>query len=671
MVKNNYSQQIQSVKAGWIQEITNSFSTHKNQSIAFANLWIRIMTNGGEKGSNILTQTTAFAAYILNLDKTNLDLRKTVETINTKVHHATDLDHEFVFNQKTGLLSEKALSDLVAIEAYLISIMPQQIAISSVPKLVGEEAVLQGGAPLINNNIRLNRYVAPVMHEALDVLFSQGFALNNDITALTGLPTADDVRHSYLRRQRHAIQQVSELATDKFYFQYTLDYRGRQYCRNPVFNVMDDSFSKAIVNFSESKPLGKNGLGALMIHYANVSGQDKLSFDDRVAWSRSAGQVLAKKLRAANNNWLEISKLIGSNRHAFEQYATAMDYLRAVESSNPSTYESSLVTHQDATNSGFQFGAALTGCTQLALHTNLTGAQNRSTQPGDLYKVVAEVFYRKLESFQQYSAWLPYVNRNMLKQSVMIIGYGAGMSSVLEKILLYVTQEDGKSDGRGIYVPHLIEPFLENETYIRGEGFLLAPLDSWSDKKKIDHFCSLLEEALSESLGSMLGLTSIFKKDIAKYLNDNNTEIIQWVAPDGFRVKHEHRTNEGRRIGTKKTFTLRDLPEGEKDPIDKSSMANSLPPNFIHSIDGFLVRLAARMSDKEKVAFVPIHDSFGTHAGTYFNLHTILKKAFVETMSYPWFENFLKENKLDSSTYNIKVGSYDSVEAISSTYMFS
>ena len=98
-------------------------------------------------------------------------------------------------------------------------------------------------------------------------------------------------------------------------------------------------------------------------------------------------------------------------------------------------------------------------------------------------------------------------------------------------------------------------------------------------------------------------------------------------------------------------------------------MSRALPPNFIHSMDAQLLRTAAIMAVGNNIAYVPIHDSFGTHAADFWSLNDILKKSFVETMSYDWYSNFCTSNDV-KPTLKI-VDSYDYHEAANVAYMFS
>ncbi len=71
---------------------------------------------------------------------------------------------------------------------------------------------------------------------------------------------------------------------DAFYFPHNLDFRGRVYPIAPHLNHMGHDICRGLLLFSKAEPIGPDGLYWLKIHLANQMGQDKLSFQDRVAY---------------------------------------------------------------------------------------------------------------------------------------------------------------------------------------------------------------------------------------------------------------------------------------------------------------------------------------------------------------------------------------------------
>jgi DNA-directed RNA polymerase, mitochondrial len=64
-----------------------------------------------------------------------------------------------------------------------------------------------------------------------------------------------------------------------------MDFRGRVYPIPPHLNHMGADLNRGMLEFSEGKPLGEEGLRWLKIHLANKIGKDKLPLDERAAYA--------------------------------------------------------------------------------------------------------------------------------------------------------------------------------------------------------------------------------------------------------------------------------------------------------------------------------------------------------------------------------------------------
>ena len=74
---------------------------------------------------------------------------------------------------------------------------------------------------------------------------------------------------------------------EKIYFPTNLDFRGRIYPIPPHLNHIGNDVCRSLLKFSKKKPLTNRGVRWLKIHVANKLGNDKVSFDDRVAYTES------------------------------------------------------------------------------------------------------------------------------------------------------------------------------------------------------------------------------------------------------------------------------------------------------------------------------------------------------------------------------------------------
>jgi DNA-directed RNA polymerase, mitochondrial len=71
---------------------------------------------------------------------------------------------------------------------------------------------------------------------------------------------------------------------ERIYFPQNVDFRGRIYPLPPNLNHLGADISRGLLEFGEGKPLGKEGLYWLKIHLSNKMGNDKLPFEDRLAF---------------------------------------------------------------------------------------------------------------------------------------------------------------------------------------------------------------------------------------------------------------------------------------------------------------------------------------------------------------------------------------------------
>ena len=613
------------VTADFITEILSlpRWKSLNERIMVYANLIARMSE---DREQSIAALTAGIAAKALKTNKDDVDFREACYRCNKAVHKLVDEDDEYIWNDE-GTLTNKWATDHHLIAQALLGATPDALMPTTEPHPLDDYAYHREHH-LINNRLEMHRADMGTVYDAMDVLYTQGYKLNPVILNLKNLPMDLNVGKNYAAKV--IALSNSEAFEDEFFFKYTMDSRGRIYARSLIVQPQGASFDKAILNFSEAKPLGKYGLQALMIHYANCSGHDKLSFMDRIKWARSEGHVKALNMVECRGNWLAIEELIEDNKHGYEEYAAAIDYLNATRSLDPTTYESALVTHQDATNSGFQFGAALTGDRQTAEDVNITASRSKDTAPADLYKKMAHNLVQEL-SVTTLLKVLPEIDRKFCKKPIMVTGYGAGIKAVMSDI-----QEK--------------HPEIDDD--------LLAELKP--------HVLAALEETAS----SMLQLTDVLRTHGQDLIEGTGVEQITWITPDGFKCIQEYRDKSAREVKlNKNNVSYLKLEKGEKDPIDESKMGTALPPNFIHSIDAQVLRTAAIKTKQENIAFCPIHDSFGTHAGSFFILNKLLKESFVETMNWPWYLNFCDSNGLKAQ--DIRQGDYEVEECLQATYMFS
>jgi len=107
---------------------------------------------------------------------------------------------------------------------------------------------------------------------------------------------------------------------------------------------------------------------------------------------------------------------------------------------------------------------------------------------------------------------------------------------------------------------------------------------------------------------------------------------VEWTTPDGFLVIQHYREvavdrKQLRYLG--KPIEVYVASDGLE--LHKKRQRSGMAPNFVHSMDGNLLREYVRLAKEHGiVAHSLIHDSFGTHAGDVELMQQLIRRAFVE-----------------------------------------
>jgi DNA-directed RNA polymerase len=115
---------------------------------------------------------------------------------------------------------------------------------------------------------------------------------------------------------------------------------------------------------------------------------------------------------------------------------------------------------------------------------------------------------------------------------------------------------------------------------------------------------------------------------------DQNTPI-QWTTPDGFVVQQARYEETNLKVNTflDGNRRIQSIIVKETSTLDARKMAQSLSPNYIHSLDACHMRavISKAIGLDADMSFAMIHDSFGVHAADMHRfLHECIKPAFVE-----------------------------------------
>jgi DNA-directed RNA polymerase len=134
---------------------------------------------------------------------------------------------------------------------------------------------------------------------------------------------------------------------NQLYFPHNMDFRGRVYPIPPHLNHMGADLNRGMLEFSEGKPLGKEGLRWLKIHLANKIGKDKLPLDERAAYAEEIIEEVHQCAEDPRNNkfWLKAE-------NPWQTLACMFELSAAMKLPNPEEYISRAHVHVDGSCNG-------------------------------------------------------------------------------------------------------------------------------------------------------------------------------------------------------------------------------------------------------------------------------------------------------------------------------
>ena len=389
------------------------------------------------------------------------------------------------------------------------------------------------------------------------------------------------------------------LTHEKFYFPHFCDFRGRLYPMPQELTPQGDQVAKSLLCFADGKPLGKTGLYWLKVHAANTYGKDRLTLEERVAWTEANLDNMAESSIDPLNHtfWTKADEPLTF-------LAAAKELTDAYDIAQPCNYVSRIPVAMDGTCNGIQLLSLLGRDVVGAEKTNCRAIDRRFDLYSEVAAKVVEICGRERLTSATAEEWYtrlynsPSTARKTVKRAVMTTPYGV--------------------TGRGI-AKQLIGDRHCNDL---GDVSRLTASDYMKD-------CIL--EAMAEVNGKAV--------EIMGYLQDTSAALSQqqlplaWYTPMGLKVTQAYYKQADKRIQT--VFgTVVLWAEDKAMGLDHQKQYQSAAPNVIHSFDAAMLQLTV-----EKLAlmghrdFAMIHDSYGMHASEIELLHDVLRQAAFEIFS--------------------------------------
>jgi hypothetical protein len=200
---------------------------------------------------------------------------------------------------------------------------------------------------------RFTKHNKPLAYDVINKLQSIPWEIDADTYLLE-----KETNHNLNKRK--FLRVINEYIGQPFHFVWRYDSRGRSYSSGYDLNLQTNEYGKALISLHNKEMI--TNIPNLYIAIANHAGQDKLTWKERINWTASQPDV---------------------DKIPWEEPILGRKAVRALKDSTegkPSGYVMSL----DATASGLQIMAALSGCKKTAKLVNMTDPTTRYDVYGEI-----------------------------------------------------------------------------------------------------------------------------------------------------------------------------------------------------------------------------------------------------------------------------------------------
>lgn len=402
-------------------------------------------------------------------------------------------------------------------------------------------------------------------------------------------------------RMMRAAEQYKDY--DKFWYVYQTDFRGRFYAATSGFSPQGPDMGKALIEFADGKMLGERGFYWLKVHFANLCGYDKESYDERTLYTDrledAIRAVASDPLGNARHVWVNADK-------PFCALAAIFELAEAYENGAEATLNRIAVA-LDGTCNGLQHYAAILRDEVGAEATNVV----YSGKVADIYAEVGRVAADRVrgdtpneDNREVHQAWVTYAAgsgfpRKLPKKPVMTLPYGSTQRSCTDSTLDYL------ADLSSVLFP--AGSRMRSSTYLTR------------------HLWSAIGDVVISARHAMAWIQSV-----ASVMAKEGHPLI-WITPTGFPVYQGTNKIKTRRIRTHLGGDIQMQIGDFTDELDPRRQASGSAPNFVHSMDAsHLLLTVVRASNASIRGFAVIHDSYGTYAADTDALHSHLRQSFVD-----------------------------------------
>lgn len=430
------------------------------------------------------------------------------------------------------------------------------------------------------------------------------------------------------------------LEYERFWYVYTMDYRGRVYPKTDFLSPQSKGSTKAMLEFANGKMLDERGVYWLRVHTANTYGLDKEPFKDRVMWSIKNSQMF---LDIACDPMGNISKWAYSDS-PYEFLASCFAW-HDYHNGEPIR----LPIQLDAVNSGIQFYSGLLLDKEGAEATCVIGDKR-----SDLYQLVADKVnnYLKNKEYPRTKEFIDgegkvttvscdieakslegKVTRAMTKRNVMTVPYS-------------VTHRGMKMQNWEV----MDKMSREGKKFWKGDDWIVNYL--WTE---------LTYRAIFEIVsGARVG------QEYLRSVSDTSNCVAKWHTPIyNFPVMQPSYKRAIKRIQT----PLGTLEIGVgTDKYNRGKDLSSIAANYIHSLDSTLLLYCVENSTDN---IGVIHDCFLVHPNNGDEIRKNYKEGYITIMEQSPLSMLSKEVDKEGKVSVPCIGTLNLDDVMNSEYIIS
>ena len=424
------------------------------------------------------------------------------------------------------------------------------------------------------------------------------------------------------------------------YFPYVFDYRGRVYSDVNFLTPQGQSYTKALLEFTEGRKLDDIGIFWLKVHTANCYGKDKEEYEERIEWFNTNEDTI---INIGTDPMAYKADWVWSDS-PFEYVAACIAWVE-----HKAGGEVHLPIQLDATCSGIQMYSGLLRDKLGGIAVNVIGNTRN-----DIYQLVAD----KVNGYLQdghYSQWVEYKDREGVDKSTYTVPIAKSMIGNITRSIV---------KRNVMTVPYSVTRMgMSNQIRDKMDEAILKGTEFWEGDKWVANkiLTQLNHEAIYDTIeGAKKG------QDYLVSISSNLDRAATWhgVLYD-FPIKQTALALKETRV---KTIYGRLNINLEIPKLNKRRQNNSIAPNFIHNIDStILLYCIENMSSQIGV----IHDCFLVHPNDGQEIQDWYKEGFITVMKADPIRSIQQQLDPDNLIEFPEYGELDLNEVRDSKYIIS